>query len=786
VSAVRGLALVVVLVMAAYCITHMRVVSDITSFMPASGSSEFAAISRSLADSELTRQMVVSLGAPEPELAVRGARALAETLRSHPEVEWLRVGVEDDQLDALYQLYFPRRHYFVSDDPAELEARLSDEGLARSAARLRTELARPSATLVARIAAQDPLLAFPALLERVRGSDRRIALRDGVFTSRSGEHAILLLGTRASPFDSARQRPLLEAIEARVAAISDELGAPLVLESTGVNRFALDIEDGIRGEIGWLLAVSFLGTALLFLAFFRSLRALALAMLPHALGVLLAATVGLALFGHLNGLAIAFGISLIGVSIDYSIHLLNHHALAPPGTSASSVLRRLRPSLLLGGATTIASLAGLAFGNFPGFHQMGVLATVGVAAALAVSLLLVPDLMAGRPAPVISQRSAILLGGLVLALRRHRRSLLAVPVVCVGLGIWGATRIVWIDDLAQLQNVSEAVRAEASRVRARLTNVDATRFLIAEGENVGDALAANDRLALRLPALVESGALSGFRSLHAYLWSEPLQQANLAALRADPSLPARLDAAYTRAGFQPGAFAPFAESLEEPPPPLTLPELAASPAGDVVRSLLLDFGDRRAVVTQLEGVRDPDAIVAMVAELPGVRFFDQQRFFRDVYGEYRERIVAVVISGCFAVFALLLLRYRALRPALAAALPSLLVAFLLVALAAALRVPIHILHLIGLILVMGMGVDYGIFVWDTAESDEAVGTTMQSLLLSALTTIFVFGVLGFSAHPVLNAIGRTAAVGIALAFLLAPVSLVLVGPTRGRAGSVRV
>lgn len=61
-SAVRGLALVVVLVMAAYCITHMRVVSDITSFMPASGSSEFAAISRSLADSELTRQMVVSLG----------------------------------------------------------------------------------------------------------------------------------------------------------------------------------------------------------------------------------------------------------------------------------------------------------------------------------------------------------------------------------------------------------------------------------------------------------------------------------------------------------------------------------------------------------------------------------------------------------------------------------------------------------------------------------------------------------------------------------------------------
>ena len=42
--------------------------------------------------------------------------------------------------------------------------------------------------------------------------------------------------------------------------------------------------------------------------------------------------------------------------------------------------------------------------------------------------------------------------------------------------------------------------------------------------------------------------------------------------------------------------------------------------------------------------------------------------------------------------------------------------------------------------------------------------------------VFVFGVMGFSAHPALNAIGRTAGVGIALAFLLAPVALVLVGP----------
>ena len=123
---------------------------------------------------------------------------------------------------------------------------------------------------------------------------------------------------------------------------------------------------------------------------------------------------------------------------------------------------------------------------------------------------------------------------------------------------------------------------------------------------------------------------------------------------------------------------------------------------------------------------------------------------------------------------MLLLRYRKLRPALAAFLPSLLVAGLLTGIAAAFQLDVSILHLIGLILVLGMGVDYGIFMVDSQASQGALGTTLLSLLLSCITTLFVFGVMGFSQHPALNAIGRTAGVGIALAFLLAPVALVLV------------
>jgi predicted exporter len=779
-----GLVALLGLAMLAFCAARLRIQNDISTFMPASGSSELAALSRGITDSPLTRQMVLTIGAPQVDLAVRASRRLADDLREDPQVAWLRAGIEDGQLEELFDLYFPRRHYFLSDDPArELPERLLDAGLHRSALRLRAELRRPSSALYARIAGEDPLLAFPDLMSRLTRRDDRLRLHDGAFVTRDGGHAVLLLGTRASPLDSGPQRELLSHVYERFAAIRTELSPDLVLESTGVNRFAVDIEAGIRGEMPVLVAASTAGVMLIFLAFFQSLRSLALAMLPHAFGVLLAMTVGIVVFGHLNSLAIAFAVSLIGVSIDYAMYLMTHHALAPPGLPTPELMRRLRPALLLGGATTIASLAGLGAGNFPGFHEMGLLATIGVSTALAVSVLVLPGLLPERGAPRISRRSAHLLGTAVVWLERHRVILWVVPVACVGLAAFSVPRIHWVDDLAELQGASPELMAETERVRARLSSADATRFVIAEGETADEAIARNDGVHARLAPLVEAGALSGFRSLHDFLRSEALQRANLEALRADPTLPERLDAVYAQAGFRPGAFAGFAASLAaEPPPPLRLDDLESSPVADVVRALWLELPDRVAVLTHLEGVRDPGAIESAVTGVEGVRFFDQRRFFREVYGGYRERVVDVVVWGTFSVIALLLLYYRAVRPALAAALPPMLVACLLAAIAAATGTPVHILHVFGLVLVMGMGGDYGIFVCDAAaaetEDPDAMGATLHCVLLATLTTIFVFGVLGLSSHPVLSALGLTTAVGIALSFLLAPVSLVVVGRLR--------
>ena len=308
-----------------------------------------------------------------------------------------------------------------------------------------------------------------------------------------------------------------------------------------------------------------------------------------------------------------------------------------------------------------------------------------------------------------------------------------------------------------------------------VTSVKKTgRLVIGVAPDRDQAIALGEAVQARLAPLVSTGELGGVRSLHTFLWPESRQRENLAALRADAELPARLRAAYQAAGFRADAFTGFERALaQEPPPPLRFEDLAGSPLADLVRPLLADFGDEFAVNTYLQGLKSPEAVRRAIEGLPGVHFFDQGRFLNEVYAEFRATTVRQIFTGNLLVIGLLLLRYRRLRPAVAAFLPSLLVTSILLGSFAALGVETNLLHVVGLVMVLGMGVDYGVFVVDSASDPEEMGTTLLSIFLGSITTVFTFGVLALSQHPALRALGVTIGAGILLAFLLAPLSLLV-------------
>jgi predicted exporter len=762
--------------MAAYCMRNVEFTTDITNFLPDGRGAEPARISRELAHSDLARTMVLSVGASETSRAVAAAKSLAEMLRARPEVAWVREGADDAFLGKVFDLYFPRRLYFLSDDPErELPPLLSDAGLEAQARRVRDSLALPTSALVERVLPADPLGAFMAIVERLRSEEPPLATRDGVFTTRDGRHAVLFLATKRSAFDSMAQRPLLDAIGAKVEALRAELGSDLVLEQSGANRFSVDAETKIRGDASMISMLSGVGVAILSLLFFRSVLSLGIVAVPGLFGLVIALFLGLAAYGQLDGMTIAFGASLIGVTIDYPTHVLILWSLSRTGETAWQVTRRLRGSLTMAALTTMASFGGLAFTSFRGFRELAGFTVLGVAAALVVTLFLLPDLLpTRRRIQPVSEGLARVLGPWLVALRNRRRALALVMAAIVTVAAVALPNLDWHDDLSNISRPDPDLQAEDARVRARVANFDSGRFVVAMADDPQTLLARNEEVYRRLSALVDAGKLDGIRSLHALLWPTELQQKNLAALRAAGDLPQRIDAAFTREGFRPGTFTAFGETLANPPPPLDLATLRESPLGPLASSLVLDLGGRDAALTYLRGVRDIDAVKEAVAGLPDVTFFEQRTFLNDVFSHFRDHTLRLVALGTVFVYLLLLLRYREWRSATAAFLPALLTPVVVLSGFALAGVETHLLHAVSLMMVMGMGVDYGIFIVDSAREDTGeIGATLVSCLLCCLTTILSFGTLALSSQPPLRAIGLTTGAGVAVSLVLAPLSLLL-------------
>jgi predicted exporter len=76
-----------------------------------------------------------------------------------------------------------------------------------------------------------------------------------------------------------------------------------------------------------------------------------------------------------------------------------------------------------------------------------------------------------------------------------------------------------------------------------------------------------------------------------------------------------------------------------------------------------------------------------------------------------------------------------------------------------------VFHLIAMLLVMGIGLNYSLF-FDRPEENAVLRRRMLfALFVTCATTLLAFVTLAFSSNPVLHAIGLTVSVGAAMAFL---------------------
>ena len=771
----------VLLLTAAYVFPRLHITSDVSLLLPAGSDREALAVWSQVADSELARSMVLMIGAKDSATAVRASRELEAELRAEPEVREqlaaLDAGPQAGSERAVYELYHPRRLAFFADSEAAVPAAVSGEGLRAAAQRLKGQLAQPLSPLVSQLAPSDPTLSLVRLFERLQSTHGgAVTLEEGRFVTRDEPWAVLFLRTKARAFDSQAQAPLLQGIAAAFARVNARFEGQLRMEQSGANRFAVRMEQAIQSDMSRVSTLSVVGLGLLLFLLFRSGWLLVVASIPLGAGMLVGMAVTVAVYGSVHGVTLAFGASLLGVALDYVEHLYCHHAVAPSDQGPAGTLRSIAPALITGAITTLLGFIALGGSGFRGLQEVALFSSTGLLAALITTFSMLPFVLPrGQAEVALRTRIVAWLAKLFEGLQAQRARLWILPLLAIAFSAVGLSRAHMSDDV-MLGQLDPELLAEDNRVRGRVARFEESRFVLATGADEEAALQANDAIAEVLQRAVERGELGGYQSAAQLLPSAARQQATERAARRELGDGQALLAAFAAEGFRSEAFAPFLTQLKAAPAtPLRYADLMGSPLAPLLRPLRVTLSGKVGFISFLREVKDAPALARAVDKIEGAQFIDQRAQLKTAYMAYQKRTFQLLIAGAAAVLLLLAARYRDLRKTLAAFLPSVLGAVVTLALLSLLGHGIDLVALAALLMVISMGVDYGVFLVDASESESERAIALLSVFLAATTTVLGFGLLALSVHPMLRVIGLTAWVGMTACALLAPTTLVLLG-----------
>lgn len=744
-----------------------RFSADMSFFLPTRPTPEQQVLVDQMQGGAVSRLLMIGIGGGDAGQRAALSRRLQATLAASPDFTLVQNG-EHGTLDRARDELFAHR-YLLS--PAVTPGRFTPEGLQAAISNHIDRLGSPLGLALKPLFPADPT---GELVEVLRQLDpgTQPASREGVWASRDGELALLIAQTAAAGADTDGQATAIAHLQANFAAAAAELlpGATLLLSGPGV--FAVDARETIRDEITRLSALSMGLIALLLLVVYRSPRLLAAGLLPVASGTLAGiAAVALA-FDTVFGVTVGFGAALIGEAVDYGIYyFIQSGRLGVAGWQA-----RFWPTIRLGVLTSLAGFGTLLLSGFPGLAQLGLYALAGLATAALVTYALLPRLAGeGTWRPDLAPLGRRLAAALAL-LPRGRGLLLMMAMLAAAL-LLSQRDALWTTNLSVLSTVREADAAVDAALRAGLGAPDARYMVVLTAPGRDAALVAAEAAGQRLDALIREGIIGGYDNPARFLPSQAAQQARQAALPDPATLQAALAAAAPGLPLAVSRLEPFVDAVAaaRQQPLLDRATLGEGGLGLLVDSLLAERDGRWTALLPLRPVGGTghltipaDQVRAALAG-SGALFIDLKQEVDGLYGDYLEEAVRLALGGGLAIVALLAFSLRDGRRLLAVCLPLACAVTILLATLHLAGLRLHLLHLVGLLLVVAVGSNYALFFDHAARHPDDDPSTLASMAIASLTTAIGFGTLALSSVPVLQALGVTVGPGALLALLFAAV-----------------
>lgn len=774
------------IVLFALMATRIRFEEDVSRILPADPA-EGTALTL-FRESKFADKVVIGLSLPEddtlpdPFRLIEAGSTWAERLALHADtlIRSIQFRTDPGTWQALSGIAAGHPALFLeSSDYTRIDSMMTDSGMDRRLRGALRLLQRPAGMVLKPVLEADPSTISLLVLEKFGGLQPADGFRviDGCLFSQD-ERTLILFAVPSFPAgNTGKNERLVRALELATSDLSrdhpgigvDYTGAPVIAVSNAV-RLRKD------SVISLLITVLFLFG---FLAFsFRSLRAPFLVLVPALYGGLFSLAMIAAGLGSISMLAVAAGCMVLGIAVNYSVHLYTHYRA--DGDVATAVRDLARP-MTLGGFTTVGGFFCLLWADLPMLRELGLFAGLSLLGAAVSTLVFLPHYLPGRVS--VSDPSdepvSMKAGKTGWPRRLTRLWVILVPVI-TGFLFFHARQVEFDPDMNRMNYLSPAVRQAEARLMPKVEGGLPAVYLLATGSSADEALAIRERLAPRLDSLQAVGLIQSHRSVDGWLLSDSMQHVRFSAWR-DYWSSGRIDTFTqllkrrgTAVGFAPEAFDPVGGRLRAAPRGLDEKEKAFirnQPIGDY----LSEESSRASVMTLLRiRPENREPVYNAFLGIPGAYVVDKQWLTVRFMELIRKDFTRIALMTSLLVLVVLWLTYGRIELTLVAYIPMFLTWIWILGIMSLAGMTFNIVNIIISALIFGLGDDFSIYVMDALMEEYRTGRKMlqihrRAIRISAVATLVGLGCLIFAGHPSLRSVGLLSVLGIGCILLIAQV-----------------
>ena len=508
-----------------------------------------------------------------------------------------------------------------------------------------------------------------------------------------------------------------------------------------------------KNDITTIGSLSIIGIVILIISIFRSIRPIIISLLSIFVGIVCGLVAVLTLFGEIHIMTLVMSTSVIGITVDYSLHYLTERLLHGNQESPYASLKKLISTLTLALCTSFIAYIILLIAPFPGLKQLSIFAIFGLIGAFLTVICWYPLLVNKLP---VREHVGYQLLSCWLNLWKHKQiQWMMVLMATLFIG-YGLINLKVDDDIGKLQTLPAELQQQEQKIISITHQTTDQKWFIVFGDTAEQTLQRLEQFLPKLEQAKSSGYFEQYQSIN--LPSHQKQQQNIAIVK---QYSPEILSALSQMGIKANP-----PSFEQPIITAQLWQQSELSQGRKLLWLTLQTG-QSATLIPINGIKNISEIKKLSAIDQGIYWLDRRDEFNTMFTYYRIHLTQLITGAVILICASFIFYHRkyGVKAALKSTLPTLLSIGIALAMHGIINQTLNLFSMLALILVIGIGIDYSLFLSNNKSQTQSA---LLAVTMAALTTILSFGLLIISHTNAIKGFGLVLTSGIFTAFLFAP------------------